>query len=49
VVVVVFGLVFVVFGPPPSGLLLIITAVAVVTIAGLVELLAGPEEATIGE
>jgi hypothetical protein len=48
-VVVVFGLVFVLFGPPPSGLLVIITAVAVVTVAGLVELLADPEETISGE
>jgi hypothetical protein len=48
-VVVVLGLVFVLFGPPPSGLLVIITAVAVMTIVGLVELLADPEGVISGE
>lgn len=48
-VVMVLGLLFVLFGPPPSGLLVIITAVAVMTIVGLVELLADPEEVINGE
>ncbi len=49
VVVVVLGIVFVLFGPPPSGLLVLITAVAVLTVVGLVELLADPEEVISGE
>jgi len=49
VVVVVLGLVFVLFGPPPSGLLVIITGVAVMTIVGVVELLADPGEVISGE
>jgi hypothetical protein len=48
-VVVVLGLLFVLFGPPPSGLLVIITAVAIMTIVGLVELLAEPEEVMSGK
>jgi hypothetical protein len=47
-VVVVLGLLFVLFGPPPSGLLVVITGVAVFTIVGLVEMLADPEEVISG-
>jgi len=43
VVTVIFGLLFVLFGPPPSGLLVIITTAIVLAIVGLVEVLAGPE------
>ncbi|MCZ6737744.1 MAG: hypothetical protein O7B77_07180, partial [Actinobacteria bacterium] len=43
VVTVGVGLLFVLFGPPPSGLLVIITAAVVLVIVGLVEVLAGPE------
>lgn len=45
VVIVVVGLLFVVFGPPPSGLLVIITAVLVLGLVLAVELFAGPERA----
>ncbi len=45
VVVVVIGLLFVLFGPAPSGLLVIITAALVLGIVVLVELLAGPAKA----
>ncbi|MFB3050871.1 MAG: hypothetical protein ACE1Z0_02670, partial [Acidimicrobiia bacterium] len=43
VVIVVAGLLFVLFGPTPSGLLVIVTAAVVLVIVGLVEVLAGPE------
>ena len=43
VVIVVAGLLFVLFGPPPSGLLVIVTAAVVLAIVGLVEVFAGPE------
>jgi hypothetical protein len=43
-VVVVTGLPFVLSGPAPSGLLVIITAALVLGIVVLVELLAGPEK-----
>lgn len=46
VVVVVLGLVFVLVGPPPSGLLVIITAAVVLGIVVLVEVFAGPETAS---
>jgi hypothetical protein len=45
VVVVVLGLLFVLFGPAPSGLLVIITTALVLGIVVLVELLAGPAKA----
>ncbi|MCZ6519202.1 MAG: hypothetical protein O6853_05320, partial [Actinobacteria bacterium] len=41
--VVIFGLLFVLFGPTPSGLLVIITTAVVLAIVILVEVLAGPE------
>jgi len=44
---VIFGLLFVLFGPPPSGLLVIITAALVLGIVVLVELFAGPERAVV--
>ena len=47
VVIVIFGLLFVLFGPPPSGLLVIITAALVLGIVVLVELFAGPERAVV--
>ncbi len=47
VVIVVVGLLFVLFGPPPSGLLVIVTAAVVLAIVGLVELFAGPEGAVV--
>ena len=43
VVIVVVGLLFVLFGPPPSGLLVIVTAALVLGLVVLVELFAGPE------
>lgn len=43
VVVIVLGLVFVIFGPPLSGMLVILATVAVLVIVVLVEVLAGPE------
>jgi len=45
VVVVVIGLLFVLLGPAPSGLLVIITAALALGIVVLIELLAGPEKA----
>ena len=45
VVIVVVGLLFVLFGPPPSGLIVIITAVLVLGLVVLVDLFAGPERA----
>ena len=45
VVIVVSGLLFVLFGPAPSGLLVIFTAAIVLALDVLVELLAGPERA----
>jgi hypothetical protein len=45
VVVVVIGLLFVLFGPAPSGLLVIVTAAVVMVIVVLVEVLSGPERA----
>jgi hypothetical protein len=45
VLVVVVGLLFVLFGPAPSGLLVIITAALALGIVVLIELLAGPEKA----
>ncbi|MCZ6455771.1 MAG: hypothetical protein O6650_00815 [Actinobacteria bacterium] len=47
VVTVIFGLLFVLFGPTPSGLLVIVTAAVVLVIVGLVELSAGPEKAAV--
>ena len=47
VVIVVVGLLFVLFGPPPTGLLVIITAALVLGIVVLVELFAGPERAVV--
>lgn len=47
VVIVVAGLLFVLFGPPPSGLLVIVTAAVVLAIVGLVEVFAGPERAAV--
>ena len=47
VVIVVVGLLFVLFGPPPSGLLVIVTAAVVLVIVGLVEVSAGPERAAV--
>ena len=44
-VVVVIGLLFVLFGPAPSGLVVIITAAVVLGIVVLVEVFAGPERA----
>jgi len=41
--VLIFGLLFVLFGPTPSGLLVIITTAVVLAIVILVEVLAGPE------
>jgi len=43
VLVVVLGLLFVLFGPTPSGLLVIITTAVLLAIVILVEVLAGPE------
>lgn len=43
VVAVVIGLIFVLFGPVPSGLLVIITGLLVLVVLVVVELLAGPE------
>jgi hypothetical protein len=45
VVVVVLGLLFVLLGPAPSGLLVIITAALALGIVVLIEVLAGPEKA----
>jgi hypothetical protein len=45
VVIVVVGLLFVLFGPSPSGLIVIITAVLVLGLVVLVDLFAGPERA----
>ena len=42
VVVIVLGLVFVIFGPPLSGMLVILTTVVVLVIVALVEVFAGP-------
>ena len=42
VVVIVLGLVFVIFGPPLSGMLVILTTVVVIVIVVLVEVFAGP-------
>jgi len=46
IVAVLLGLLFVLVGPPPSGLLVIVTAAVVLGIVVLVEVLAGPETAS---
>jgi len=48
-IVVVLGLVFVLVGPAPSGLLVIVTTAVVLGIVVLVEVFAGPETATAEE
>jgi len=45
VVSVVIGLLFVLFGPAPSGLVVIVTTIVVLGVVVLVEVLAGPERA----
>jgi len=46
VVVIVLGLVFVIFGPPLTGMLVLLTTVVVVVIVVLVEVFAGPADET---
>jgi hypothetical protein len=43
-VVVVLGVLFLLFGPAPSGLLVLVTTIVVLLLVGLVAVLAGPPQ-----